>query len=440
MFTCPNCGRAFPAVTSKHLKGGFLCHCGQSSRGDFASVTGTLNHARPIPRGPGTELTALFAEIDVREKTGCNCQAIAAEMDRVGIAGCRERRDYFLGRLRENEKLYTQWERAKVAPKALVMGIVSLGGFFDEAIRRAEAKASGGETRLAMIGPVALPPAWRHRFPTGDLLLADHCLNPSIIAHAGRTYMAYRRGWGQARIVLAELDGRSILWQRELKLPLRGAADLAHEDPRLFVFRGELHVAYTGVTKVDRVTVASVCYSRLSESGDVLADFQPHYAGRASQEKNWSFFDAGDGLHAIYWHGGQRQILRIDGDKATLAHDYQQQLPFAGGEPRGGASPIYHDGEWYSFFHGVAGEGTDRIYSAGLYTFDPDPPFRIVRHIRQPLLLPNLSERPTPKVPHCVYPAGAVLHDGQWILSLGYYDHWCELAAFDAAAIERLLV
>lgn len=116
----------------------------------------TQGRAFMAPYGPGTDLASLFNEVGIEEKPDCNCRAIAAEMDRYGVAGCRERRDHFIGLLRENEKLYTQWEKAKAAPRGLALGIVSLAGFFDEAVRRAAAKDAWQPVRHCLYHIAAL--------------------------------------------------------------------------------------------------------------------------------------------------------------------------------------------------------------------------------------------------------------------------------------------
>lgn len=431
---CPTCGLSAPMRAEEYP---VLCGRCQTLTETPQQSGKPGRRAKWKPGGPGTELMAIFKKLGIKphDQRACQCAARATQMDAWGVAGCRQHRGTILAWLEEAYRSATWSETIWAGAKSLITrGPLSLAGLLEQAIGNAERKQLG-----SLDGIAALAPLWRHRFPSGELLLADHCLNPSIHQHAGKTYLAYRRGWGGGRIVLAELDEKTILWQRELKLPLRGRADKAHEDPRLFTFNGSLHVSYTGCTKRERVTVASVCYARLSDSGDVLADYQPAFAHAQPQEKNWSFFEHAGNLYAVYAIAGHRRILRIDGEQAELAHDYQQELPFAGGEPRGGASPVLHNGQWYAFFHGVAGDGTDRIYTAGLYTFDAEPPFRIRRFIRQPLLLPNVSERPVPTVPHCIYPAGALRQGNEWIVSLGYYDHYCELAGFDAAALEELL-
>lgn len=292
-------------------------------------------------------------------------------------------------------------------------------------------------------------PYWRQRFAADDMLPSPFHLNPSICEHRGRLFMAYRLHWQHSRIVLCELvetwpgggwPKYRIAWQRELDIPASEHNAEAQEDPRLFVFRDQLHVAYTGTYHGPRlVHYAAVCYARLTDDGQVEADFAPRFEGQQSREKNWSFFEHAGELYAVYWIGPRRRILQVDGQQAELIHDYEAAWPFDGGEQRGGASPVLWKGEWYSFFHGVAGEGRERVYTAGLYTFEDRPPFRPARSVQQPLLVPQPADKPLESVPHVVYPSGAICRNNQWILSLGNYDHWCELVSLDWNHVELAL-
>jgi hypothetical protein len=95
------------------------------------------------PPGPGTHLWWLLKEIDVRAKRGCQCFAIAKEMNAAGVAGCREHRDYFLAKLRENAKAYGLADWAAAGWNAVWQGKpITLAGLFDLAIHR----ASGPDT------------------------------------------------------------------------------------------------------------------------------------------------------------------------------------------------------------------------------------------------------------------------------------------------------
>ena len=107
---------------------------------------------RPAKRpesGPGTELAAIFQQIAVKNKPGCGCKAIAKEMNRLGVAGCREHREELLAKLKENYDLYGLTDKLIAAFKTVTSGLASkinpldpLGSLLDEAIRRAESQSA----------------------------------------------------------------------------------------------------------------------------------------------------------------------------------------------------------------------------------------------------------------------------------------------------------
>jgi hypothetical protein len=57
--------------------------------------------ARPVPRGPGTELKKLLASVGITAAPNCSCNARAAEMDRQGCDWCEANLDTIVGWLRE---------------------------------------------------------------------------------------------------------------------------------------------------------------------------------------------------------------------------------------------------------------------------------------------------------------------------------------------------
>jgi hypothetical protein len=95
------------------------------------------------PSGPGSELKALLGELGV---TGCKmgCNGRAAQMDRWGIAGCRENRETICGWITEQKNAASLLTQATVVANLIRTGLVlrihSVGDLVDEAIRRAEAK------------------------------------------------------------------------------------------------------------------------------------------------------------------------------------------------------------------------------------------------------------------------------------------------------------
>lgn len=99
--------------------------------------------------GPGTELMKLMNSLGIKKKAGCGCAAKAEEMDRWGVAGCRQRREEIAGWLRENAKERGWMEKAKAAALATAQGIAFrldlsdlYGSLVDLAIQRAEAPQS----------------------------------------------------------------------------------------------------------------------------------------------------------------------------------------------------------------------------------------------------------------------------------------------------------
>jgi FkbM family methyltransferase len=280
----------------------------------------------------------------------------------------------------------------------------------------------------------------RHRIDPAQLLAAEHQFNCSLIRFEGKLFMAYRLHWANARIVLAELD-ENLLVIRNQRLHLR--LGQAQEDPRLFIFRGELHVSYSALYQRGDKSWTDVCYARLEQDATgnwhVGDEFYPHYAGRTTWEKNWGFFEHNGELLAVYSISPHR-VLRIDGNGAELIADVPIRFPAKPGMLHGGAPPVFHRGEYYCFYHRRLGASAEKFYSLDLYTFEAKPPFRPSRQVVAPLLIPDLQDRPAPTVPQAVFPGGAFIDEQhRWAVSFGYYDKWSEVAWWDINQIESCL-
>lgn len=279
----------------------------------------------------------------------------------------------------------------------------------------------------------------QRRFDPERMLPSEHQFNNSLIMFEGRRVMAYRRGWNSARVVLCEIgdDG-----QPRNNSSLKIAAGIVQEDPRLFVFRGRLHVAYTVVHRQPQGGIyTDVGYARLIDTVDgwqVEREFLPQYAGRQPWEKNWGFFDHHGELHALYSLTPWR-MLRLDGDRAELVLEQRIDFPGPARHRRGGASPILHAGEWYAWAHDVWGDlSRNRLYTASIYTFDAQTLLPLRATVR-PVLRPDPADRWAPHTPEVIYPAGAYHSAGRWHLSYGDWDRWSAACEFDGGEIERCL-
>jgi len=281
-----------------------------------------------------------------------------------------------------------------------------------------------------------LEPIARVRIP-----LDGHHFNCGLIEHNGKTILASRQDWHDASIWLHELVGVDEQRPRVTKSVRLNTGHprscKASEDPRLFVHRGKLHVAFTGYERRPGVEAANHLYASVDDHWQVEDVWEAAYAERKPWEKNWATFSTGDDLFAIYSHK-PHTILRIDGRRATKLFVNDQRLPWSGGEIRGGASPVRVGDEFYHFFHGYLRRGGEIrwVYSVGLYTFEAKPPFRITRMCSEPVLM---SEGRVREDADIIYPCGAIIRNGWWHISYGFQDQSCHIATLVAADVERVL-
>lgn len=263
--------------------------------------------------------------------------------------------------------------------------------------------------------------------------------NCSIIestTHDGFLF-SFRNGWIGSRLYLCRLtpDFKPIpkAWAK-LELPTRGI--VGHEDGRLFRLNGKLHIVY--VAYGGRRT--HVKFARIDEETLKVEDqFFPQLAGRASWEKNHSYYDYQGIAHAIYDTSPNHRILRIEGNQATWAHSTPFTGSYSGGLIRGGASPVMVDGHWWHFFHGVTTQANGRRrYNTGVIVFKPEPPFEIVSYTPDPIDEADI-ERKHDCWCDCLFICGVVYKDGRFITANGVHDRRCEIRFYDKAEIVQQL-
>ena len=90
----------------------------------------------PPANGPGTELERLLMSMGFAKGASCGCEFFKAWMNRLGVEGCREKRDIIIAQLRDQANR-TQTSFGKKLIAALKTDIWSVADLVDEAIRRA---------------------------------------------------------------------------------------------------------------------------------------------------------------------------------------------------------------------------------------------------------------------------------------------------------------
>jgi predicted GH43/DUF377 family glycosyl hydrolase len=262
--------------------------------------------------------------------------------------------------------------------------------------------------------------------------------NCSLAEHRGRLLLASRHGWLGARLYLSELTpDYQPHWTRPL-CPAHPQAESGLEDPRLFLFRGQLHCAFTGLEGEERPGLIHQLVCRLDEQYGVEEVWLPAYEGRAIREKNWGFFEHDGELYSVYSVHPHR-ILRHRGRQAKVVAQTATRLPWSDYHLRGGAPPLRVGREFYHFFHAMRQSNGQKDYAVGIYTFAARPPFEVCRVASTPVLLPDEHDRPAGLGASVVFPCGALWREGRWVISYGYHDRECRIAVLAADEVERLL-
>lgn len=96
-YVCGNCKLAVGILPADFP---FVCRCGTKYQSHSEMEYGD-SIARAAHRGLGTELSAIFKELDAKPSSSCSCEAKAFEMDRVGIVGIQANRDKYLQWMRD---------------------------------------------------------------------------------------------------------------------------------------------------------------------------------------------------------------------------------------------------------------------------------------------------------------------------------------------------
>lgn len=167
---------------------------------------------------------------------------------------------------------------------------------------------------------------------------------------------------------------------------------------------------------------------------------EPHIGGNHSSpelstghEKNWTWFGKTGSPHCLYsLH--PLEIHAFNPDPIAAETTSPRELPWIYGTLRGGTNPELHDGQYWMFFHsslpwkdatGTVLFGRDRRYYMGAVTMTAEPPFRLTSITPTPLLRGSEEDPRTVLGPPVVFPCGAKLIDGSWLVTMGINDERC---------------
>lgn len=268
----------------------------------------------------------------------------------------------------------------------------------------------------------------------------DHGYNGSLMRWRGELLLAYRSGWENSRVRLATLD-EQLQPTRDVELNLaHPQAKDGQEDPRLFVWRRKLCVSYLGATRVTSGYATKQLFAVLNSNLEVESISYPWYAGSKPVEKNWVYFDWQGELFAFY-STAPSKILHVKDRTSQVFAEVKVKTPWNAGHIRGGTSPIRVGSEYWHWFHGAHDSGDllsggFRTYSIGVAAFEARPPFRLTRITPAPLFL---GERSCSNKA-IVFPAGAMLDNGEWRISAGVHDKFLDVFTWRHSDVEKVMV
>ncbi len=152
---------------------------------------------------------------------------------------------------------------------------------------------------------------------------------------------------------------------------------------------------------------------------------------RKNYEKSWMPFFVNDRLH-IFYSCAPWRIFSFGNSWEEHESHKAEPLTWAHGVIRNGTPPVLVDGEFISFFHSsLPWRGNYRRYMAGAVAFEAKPPFKPLRITPSPLLSGSQNDVWTQRKPPCVFPCGAILRNGTWLVSAGVNDLkscWIEMS------------
>lgn len=269
--------------------------------------------------------------------------------------------------------------------------------------------------------------------PLDRKALRPYGYNPSIVDYNGMTLLAYRfhEGTLSTKLGLAQItEEGKVISHRVMNI-----AGTSVEDPRFFHCGDQLCVSWVDSNWPSKDPKSVVRYGTLRDG--TAMDFQrpeiPHNNG-ATTAKNYVLFEHDEALYCI--HEPEAYTVEI-GKSSVLPRAVNKTWSY--GEIRGGTIPVEYEGKLLRFFHSSLDNERvgphPRRYFVGAYLMEKDPPFDIVKVSTKPIIygseVDDIPSKDRTGIiqykTNVVFPAGVLVRDGHWVVSVGVNDSACTL-------------
>jgi predicted GH43/DUF377 family glycosyl hydrolase len=258
--------------------------------------------------------------------------------------------------------------------------------------------------------------------------------NASIIRFQGKLVISYRfhpDSTAATKLAIAELDEDFRVTSNQV-LDLNDESSC--EDGRLFEWKGGLWICYVSSTWPIFPASKMVCMKLTKPDHWRASDkFEYWLPDRQTLEKNHVPFPVGDDLHIIYRQNQMQEGNPEDVSQIIYSQEDRREMKTTAlrwpyGEMRGGTVPLPYQGKLIRFFHSSMRNEMPparQRYYIGAMLMKSEPPFQMLAVSKRPILrgseVGGDSSRHHFKK-NIVFSAGAIEHDGGWVISCGCND------------------
>jgi predicted GH43/DUF377 family glycosyl hydrolase len=158
-------------------------------------------------------------------------------------------------------------------------------------------------------------------------------------------------------------------------------------------------------------------------------------------EKNWMPYGTPKGLSFIYESFPRLKTVEFspESDNKMTVGVPTRARPMQGWEIRGGAPPVRVGGNYWHWFHGYRKDGNHFTYCVGVYEFTPEG---VITRMTPGSVWNADATKDHLNVTHdksVIYPCGAMLERGKWVVSAGHQDSEILVGYFDHNDIDSLM-
>lgn len=233
-------------------------------------------------------------------------------------------------------------------------------------------------------------------------------------------------------IVISELEfDELVLVPRKIIAWDRSDENVSLEDPRLFVYKGQLQLwAVAGRFYPLPTSIRQVILT-LDSNFEVINQIYPPY-GRNSDlgyEKNWCPIIG----TTMFVYKTDKEHIVIDFESSIVHKSRGLSWPY--GEFHGGTQVVAIEDRYLMILHSrldipeniAVHSGLSALqYFVGAYTFENSPPYRILEYTKEPLFSGSFKDVVVSGSPASIFVSGAMIPDGGENLYLTLHINDCQ--------------